>query len=321
VSATTHRTTARHFEPALTPPDGEQPDPEDTFHWLYRKEPAAEAAAPVPPTVDPPGGPPVTMSGSGGVPGSGPLALVGLRPTDPSEPRRPRHRVLWLSVLLVLVLAGAGVVVALWYGSAAGDSTSPTPASSAGTTDPQAGPSVTGPDPTSTSRAGADPPYKGALVPVRVSRASADCQARPSTDAGGRPVSYEPALVSDGDPGTAWRCPGPATGRSIVFRFAEGTRIAQVGLSNGYTKFDPKTGEHRYGEYRRVSEVTWTFPSGTTYRQRLRDEVEAVQTLRIPVEEADRVTVTVTRSTAPGEDARNRDAVLVSEVTFAGPVG
>ena len=34
----THRTTARHFEPWLNPPE-EEADAGDTFGWLYRKEP------------------------------------------------------------------------------------------------------------------------------------------------------------------------------------------------------------------------------------------------------------------------------------------
>jgi hypothetical protein len=43
--AAAYRGTTRHFVPALTPP--EEPHPDDTFHWLYRSEPAAGAQAPV----------------------------------------------------------------------------------------------------------------------------------------------------------------------------------------------------------------------------------------------------------------------------------
>jgi hypothetical protein len=42
-----HRPTARHYEPSLSPPEG-QAESGDTFGWLYRRDPETE-----PPAADP----------------------------------------------------------------------------------------------------------------------------------------------------------------------------------------------------------------------------------------------------------------------------
>ena len=38
---------------------------------------------------------------------------------------------------------------------------------------------------------------------------------------------------------TAWRCDGSAVGQTITFALPPNTRIAEVGLVNGYAKVDP----------------------------------------------------------------------------------
>ena len=316
VSNATHRTTARHFEPWLTPPEGE-PQTEDTFHWLYRPEPAgasvaaapqppapaaeSPAAAPVPPAEEPPG----------------PAAAVG-------PPRRGRRRTIWLVVVLavVLTLVGAAVVAEMAGASKVGGS-------QASGSDPSSGPgsgsATPGPGPASgtvqpSTSASGRPAYTGIVAPVKISSVSASCRAPSSTDGSGRRVRYDPKLVDDDDPSTAWRCNGDGVGESLVFTFGRPTRIAALGLLNGYSRVDRATGDHRYGEYRRVTRVTWTFPDGTSIVEPLQDDVESAQTMRIPVLETDQVTLTVTRTTAPGSRARSRDAVLISEATFAGPL-
>jgi hypothetical protein len=105
----------------------------------------------------------------------------------------------------------------------------------------------------------------------------------------------------------------------VVFSFARGSQVAELGLINGYAKVDPKTRAHRYPEYRRIRKVTWTFPNGDSFTEDLKDNVEAVQRLRIPVQAADQVTMTIGKSTRPGSSLKSRDAILVSEATMAAP--
>ena len=156
------------------------------------------------------------------------------------------------------------------------------------------------------------------MGPIALSGATADCQAGPSTDGGGGPVRYDPELAADGDPSTAWRCDGSGTGKTLTFSVAPGTQITEVGLVNGYAKVDPTTKANRYREYRRISEVRWTV-GDATFTQELEDGAAALQTMTIPLQEAQEVSVTVTRSTAPGSKARTRNAVFVSEVALSGP--
>jgi hypothetical protein len=157
------------------------------------------------------------------------------------------------------------------------------------------------------------------VQPLPVADVRVGCRAPDSVDAAGSRVHYSPELLTDGDPGTAWRCAGPGRGETVEFTLAKGARIAQLGLLNGYAKVDPVTGDNRYGEYRRVRQVRWTFDDGFSVTQDLRDKVESVQTIRIPVRSAQRVTLTIVESTTAGSAASSRNAVLLSEATFAGP--
>ena len=160
--------------------------------------------------------------------------------------------------------------------------------------------------------------YAGEVTAATAVSATADCLAPPATDDAGNPVRYDPQLVLDGDPQTAWRCSGPGAGERVVFTFEPGTEIAEVGLVNGYAKVDPQTKVRRYGQYRRVIEVLWTV-GDLTVRQRLDDEQQQAQTLRIPTQRVSEVTLTIRKTTEPGLSTRSRDAVLISEVTFGTP--
>ena len=154
------------------------------------------------------------------------------------------------------------------------------------------------------------------LTPTQV---NAGCQAPQSTDGAGDVVVYTPEQMSDGRMNTAWRCNGNGVGQVVTFGFPAGTTIAQVGLVNGYAKVDPASGVPRYGEYRRITAVTWTFANGAAFQQSLNDGVEAIQKLSIPAQWGDQVTLTVEAATEPGSTARGRDAVLISEVVFGSP--
>jgi hypothetical protein len=145
---------------------------------------------------------------------------------------------------------------------------------------------------------------------------TADCTAPPATDDAGQPVAYDAGNVLDGNRNTAWRCDGNGNGHTLTFTFPDGTTIKRVGLINGYAKTDPTSGAQRYGEYRRITRVTWTFDDGRAITQNLRDRTEKAQQIAVPPVATGRVTLTIERSTKPGQQANSRDAVLISEVTF-----
>ena len=103
-----------------------------------------------------------------------------------------------------------------------------------------------------------------------------------TTDDAGNPVTYVPEQMSDGRMNTAWRCNGDGVGQVVTFEFPAGATIVEVGLVNGYAKVDPASGAKRYGEYRRITKVTWTFANGTSFQQALEDGVTTMQKLSIP---------------------------------------
>jgi hypothetical protein len=154
------------------------------------------------------------------------------------------------------------------------------------------------------------------LTPTQV---NVGCQAPQSTDGAGDPVVYVPEQMLDGTMNTAWRCNGNGVGQVVTFGFPAGTTIAQIGLVNGYAKVDPASGMQRYSEYRRITQVTWTFANGTSFQQSLNDGAETVQKLSIPPQSGERVILTIEASTEPGSTARGRDAILISEVVFGSP--
>jgi hypothetical protein len=159
-------------------------------------------------------------------------------------------------------------------------------------------------------------PHSGQVAWLTPTQVNVGCQAPQSTDGAGDRVVYVPEQMLDGTMNTAWRCNGNGVGQVVTFGFPAGTTIAQIGLVNGYAKVDPASRMQRYSEYRRITQVTWTFANGTSFQQSLNDGVETVQELSIPPQSGDRVTLTIEASTEPGSTARGRDAILISEVVF-----
>lgn len=281
------RPTPRHFEPSLSPPGGV----DGTFDWLYRPaaqpsaQPSAEASE-RPGSSDPSdpaaAAPPTVIRSARVEPPDAEPAPSAAPPTS----GRGRAVLVGVLALLLVVL----IVVFLGLRERGG------PTATAGTVGP------------------ASP---GSVRAVRPLSAAPDCQAPSATDDAGRAVSYTPAGLLDGLPSTAWRCDGDGVGHSIVFTFPSGSTVSQVGLVNGYAKVDPTSGAHRYPEYRRLTEVTWTFPDGASYPQALVDGEDGLQTMTVPAHPVGTVTLTLNASTAPGGAQRTRDAVLVSDVAFA----
>lgn len=297
----------------------------DPFSWLYQRgqpAPTEDVAPPVPPTVEAPAqptrsfapqtAPPTTPQPPPSQPPGPPPAYVlqayqpwrtpepVTAPPPPPPPAKSRGPLIAVLVGVALLAVVAGVVVAvLVHGS------------DQGVVSPPVGTPSSATRPTSPAPAKPAKPAKPVATGV-----SADCTAPPATDDAGRPVSYDATNVLDGDPSTAWRCNGSGDGRTLTFSFPPGTTIGTLGLINGYAKTDPKSGAKRYGEYRRITKVTWTFDSGKSVDQNVTDGTQTVQTTTITPVTTQRVTLTIDASTKPGQSAKTRDAVLISDVSF-----
>jgi hypothetical protein len=275
----------RQYEPSLRAPEDAGDDP---FGWLFRD--SADVSAP--PSVPEP---------EAAAPATDRVTRAPVSPEWFVPPADPRVRgvgpgrviIILLALLAIVVGAATGAYIVTREHRVTGSAAAPTTAAA---------------------------PAAGTLTPVAPIAAAADCQAPSSTDDGGRPVDYGSQQLLDGEPSTGWRCDGTAVGRSVTFTFASASPIAEVGLLNGYPKVDPTSGVQRYGEYRRVTAVTWTFPDGASFQQTLADGVQTVQTMRIPVQQSSQVTMTINATTTPGlattAPSARHDAVVVAEATF-----
>ena len=325
----------------------------DPFSWLYQRghpAPSEDEAPPVPPTVeapvrpappqaaqpaapqystpqgqppvDPPPpirseppGPPPTYVLPAWQPGTVPQPQPQVQP--PEDPPRRRGPIVAVVVGALLVAVLAGIAVAVFVDRSK-RTVEPAPGPVVPAATPAAKPSVrpaATPATTPATSPSVGPTSKVAVKPA-ASGVGADCTAPPAKDDAGKPVSYEAGNVLDGDRSTAWRCDGNGAGHTMTFTFPAGTTISTVGLVNGYAKTDPKSGAKRYGEYRRISRVTWTFDDGSAVEQKLADGTPKVQTTSVGPVETQRVTLTIDDSTKPGRSAKSRNAVLISEVTF-----
>ena len=242
----------------LPQPRHQEPPPElfkragDDLAWLYRRDISASGVA---------GGDPQTLLLPLEAPPAYPSSYPPVPAFSPPAPRRRNPAVIMIVILLCLTVgAMAGMVLLLqsdWRTSAPGSGESS--ASQQGASQ-QAAPS--------------EAPQSGQVATVTPTQVTVDCQAPQSTDGAGAPVVYVPEHMSDGKMNTAWRCNGNGVEEVVRFEFPAETTIAQVGLVNGYAKVDPASGTQRYGEYRRITKVTWTFANGVSFQQSLHDGVE-----------------------------------------------
>ncbi len=261
----------------------------DDFAWLYRQDGSAPGVT---------GGEPLTLV----LPlDSQPSYVSSHQPVPPMPPPsapRGRNPMVIMIVILLCLTTGAITGIALLLQSDFGTAT------------PGSAQSSVEKDPSSDASQSVQ---VASLAPTQV---QVGCQAPQTTDGAGNPVTYVPEQMFDGRMNTAWRCNGDGVGQVVTFDFPAEATIVEVGLVNGYAKVDPATGAKRYGEYRRISKVTWTFANGTSFQQSLNDGVTTMQKLTIPSQQGDRVTLTIEASTGPGSTARGRDAVVISEVAF-----
>ncbi|WP_420174207.1 hypothetical protein [Luteococcus sp. OSA5] len=232
-----------------------------------------------------------------------PSHSVGVAPKGPEpEPEPEPHRdypVLLLAGTAVVALAVGSVGSQLWdqYRSR------PQP-----TEQPSASPSPTTP---------AAKPWGGAVSVVKPRGVIASCTAPPQPGYGGEMVPSDAVRVLDGDPSTGWRCDGSGLTHTLAFTFPKGTKVVGVRMTNGYTK--AVNGLELYPQYRRVSEVSWSFPAldNAYFVQQLADQNPALQEIRIPETSADGgMQLQITGSTQPGETQITRNAVIITEVEF-----
>lgn len=148
-----------------------------------------------------------------------------------------------------------------------------------------------------------------------LARASVPATSTSKIDGAGRAVAYDAGNMLDGDPETAWRMDGDGTGEVLTFTLDSSHPVTSVGLVNGYAKTDQVTGEDRYAQGRRVTNVTWEV-GGKTFSQGLRDGDEQLQSISFPPARTSTVRLRIDSVTAPGDS--RFDHTAISEVQITG---
>lgn len=248
-------------------------------------------------------------------PAAGVIDAASALAPDVRQPQRRRKGGLLAAIVVGAIALVAGlIVVVLLVLRSLGGPTGTMPYQ--GTTTPSTDTSASQPaGPTS-----GPPTFDGNVAPIAATGASAKCVAPDAKDGAGHTVSYAPGNVNDEDPGTAWRCDGDGVGQAISIDLPKNSTVVRVGLINGYAKVDPESHQQRYPEYRRITEVRWTFSNGATFDQHLSDGIQAVQYMNLPVQKGvSQARVTIVSSTDPGQNDPTRNAVLISTIQIGKP--
>ena len=137
----------------------------------------------------------------------------------------------------------------------------------------------------------------------------------PTTDFDGTLVAYEASQMGDGNPATAWRTAGDATGQTITVTLPQPAVVTRVGMVNGYAK--QVAGVNWYPNNRRTTAVTWGFDDGSSIDQTFAER-PGMQRLKVPPVETATVTITFTAVTPPGTGNLGRDYTAISEVSITG---
>jgi hypothetical protein len=149
-------------------------------------------------------------------------------------------------------------------------------------------------------------------VPIVPSQVLASAQAFSGRDGCGQAITYDAGFTVDGNPATAWRTKGDATGQRLEFTLPGATRVMQVGLIPGYAKVDACNGADRFLQYRRILSVRWTFDGQNAVDQNL-SEKPTMQLAAVDAA-ATHVTLEILRVT----DGPQLDWTAISDVAFAG---
>lgn len=139
--------------------------------------------------------------------------------------------------------------------------------------------------------------------------------APPTQDFDGSLVAYEAGQMGDGDPSTAWRIGGDATGQTITMTLPETAVIHRLGIVNGYAK--NVEGVAWYPNNRRILTVTWQFADGSAIEQSFAER-PGLQTMKVPPVATTTLSLTIDAVTPPGSGDLGRDYTAISEVSIIG---
>ena len=257
--------------------------------------PAAPVVPPVVPPVQaadptpvPPTSPPDVVPDEAGPPPSPRPTwdphedLLPYEEVDDVDGDLPVHGLAWLGWVLGAALLVGLAFLLLQVFDTDGDEVATDPAAGATDTsqapDPGAGQSAGTADPTDDG--GETPAGAGkALDLARGAAFEVPGTAPPTTDFDGNLVAYEASQMGDGNPATAWRTAGDATGETVTVTLTEPGVVTRVGLVNGYAK--QVAGVDWYPNNRRVLSVTWGFDDGSSIDQTFVEQ-PAMQRLKVP---------------------------------------
>ena len=215
---------------------------------------------------------------------------------------------IWLAVAVVLTLVAAA---GLWLLTRSDDTD---PASAPNTPASSEKPDKASDKPSDQSSS-APPSEPGELAPR--SDIEVPATAQPNQDVSGNEVRYDGANMLDGVPETCWRMPGDGTGEEIVVTLPSETRLASVGIINGYAKSAQDAQGRELDWYhgnRRVLTVEWVFDDGSTLIQELDDTAE-MQSVDVDATTTT-ITVRLLEVSAPGEGPASRDFTAISDLSF-----
>ncbi|WP_148614666.1 NADase-type glycan-binding domain-containing protein [Nocardioides rubriscoriae] len=295
------------WAPAAPPPVFETPP--QARYPMYADDPTGPPG-PVAPAATPAAWDTPTTVGAGGAPHSH-------AHTHAHGRRSALPWVVGAAVLLLLV--GLGGFLLLGGGSGdngdgeASDVGQQAPATgSASPTAPSTAPSTSTPtDPTSSPTAVFP---DDATDVASAATAVAPDTAEPGVDVNGNAVRYDAYNMLDRQDDTAWRSPGDESGSTLTFTLDQPTRLAEVGLLNGYAKTDP--GYDGYTANRRVLAVEWVFDDGTVVPQSL-TQSRSVQSIDVDVVTS-AVQLRILSVSRPAPGPRGRDFTAISTVRLLG---
>lgn len=237
-------------------------------------------------------------------------------PTAPPPPAQRRRRSPWPWLLaLVLLLGVGGGAWALTRDDGSEDAAGSEPSAQGSPSNTASAPehpeestssdTTEQPDGRSDGQPGGEPVDLGPEASV-----SAPPPTKPGQSVDGGTVRYPATNMLDGDPATAYRIDGDATGTTITFSFDKPVTIREIGLVNGYAKVDGKGAARRdwYASNRKVLRVEWGFDDGTTAEQDLRTTTD-LQTMQVAATTTQTVTLRLLRVSKPGPDPRNTTAI------------
>jgi hypothetical protein len=227
-------------------------------------------------------------------------------PPAPGEARTARRPVLWLGAVVLTLLLTA--VLGVWL--ATGDDGRPAESAAgsdggegdAGETSPAEEPSDDAP-----------PPSADDLAPQ--AQVTGPAPLPPGQDLAGGRVTYPLTNLLDGDPATAYRTAGDATGSVLTFTLPAEAEIREVGLVNGYAKTDSAGGRSVswYPLNRKVTRVSWTFDDGTTVEQDLRFGTD-LQTIAVDGVRTTTVELRLVEVSAPGTGPLRKNVTAIGDV-------